>query len=135
MHIGHIKHFNEAKENGDILIVSLTKDEFINKGFNRPVFKIDERMLSIAALEIVDFVVESPVSNALKVIQALKPDIYAKGPDYKNLKLDKTKQIKFEKKIVETLKGKIIFTKSSVNSSTKLLFDSDMIFSSEQKKF
>ncbi len=36
MHNGHINHFNEAKKHGDILIVSLTKDEFIKKGFNRP---------------------------------------------------------------------------------------------------
>ena len=43
LHIGHINHFLEAKKKCEILIVSLTKDEFINKGPNRPVFKIENR--------------------------------------------------------------------------------------------
>ena len=38
LHIGHIKHFKEAKEFGDILVVSLTPDKYINKGPGRPAF-------------------------------------------------------------------------------------------------
>ena len=49
IHNGHINHFNEAKKLGDILIVSITKDEFIKKGFNRPIFKINERLTCISA--------------------------------------------------------------------------------------
>ena len=30
LHIGHIKHFKDAKK-GDILVVTLTGDKFINK--------------------------------------------------------------------------------------------------------
>ena len=39
LHIGHIKHFKEAKSLGDILIVSLTPDIYVNKGPKRPAFK------------------------------------------------------------------------------------------------
>ena len=38
LHIGHIKHFNEAKNLGDILVVSLTPDKYVNKGPGRPAF-------------------------------------------------------------------------------------------------
>ena len=38
LHIGHIKHFKEAKTLGDIVIVSITSDKFVNKGPNRPIF-------------------------------------------------------------------------------------------------
>ena len=32
LHIGHINHFKEAKFFGDVLVVSLTSDLFVNKG-------------------------------------------------------------------------------------------------------
>ena len=38
VHIGHIKHFEEAKENGDVLVVSVTSDKFVNKGPGRPIY-------------------------------------------------------------------------------------------------
>ena len=59
LHIGHIKHFSEAKKKGDILIVTLTSDEFVNKGPNRPAFKISHRLESISSLEDVDYVAEN----------------------------------------------------------------------------
>lgn len=135
IHNGHISHFHEAKKYGDVLIVSLTKDEFIKKGFNRPIFKINERMTCISALEVVNYVIESPNESAENVIKFVKPNFYIKGPDYKNLIQDKTKKIKLEKKAVEKYKGKIIFTKAPTQSSSKLLFESEMIFSNKQKVF
>ena len=56
LHIGHIKHFEEAKKNCDILIVSITHDKFINKGPGRPAFNHNIRMESISALENIDYV-------------------------------------------------------------------------------
>ena len=38
LHIGHIKHFKEAKKNGEFLVVSITADKFVNKGSGRPIF-------------------------------------------------------------------------------------------------
>ena len=43
IHIGHIKHFKEAKNNGDYLIVSVTSDKFVNKGSGRPIFNQNYR--------------------------------------------------------------------------------------------
>ena len=43
LHVGHIKHFESAKKVGDFLIVSLTSDQFVNKGPGRPIFNTDVR--------------------------------------------------------------------------------------------
>ena len=40
LHLGHIKHFEKAKSFGDIVIVTVTPDQFVKKGPNRPVFNI-----------------------------------------------------------------------------------------------
>ena len=44
VHHGHILHFKEAKKKVDYLICSVTSDNFVNKGPNKPLFKISERV-------------------------------------------------------------------------------------------
>ena len=38
LHIGHIKHLQAARRMGDVLIVTMTPDRYVNKGPGRPVF-------------------------------------------------------------------------------------------------
>ena len=38
LHPGHIQHFEAAKREGDILIVTVTPDEYVGRGPGRPVF-------------------------------------------------------------------------------------------------
>ena len=45
LHIGHINHFKEAKNLGDVLVITVTQDKYVNKGPNRPIFS-QERILS-----------------------------------------------------------------------------------------
>ena len=40
LHPGHIRHFQAARKEGDVLVVTLTKDMYVGKGPGRPVFKI-----------------------------------------------------------------------------------------------
>ena len=112
LHIGHIKHFKEAKNLGDILIVTLTPDKFVNKGPNKPVFNEKLRLEAIAALDVVDFVVLNISPTAMLPIQKLKPNIYCKGPDYKNHRNDISGQIKNEINVVKKIGGKISYTNS-----------------------
>ena len=69
IHIGHIKHFSEAKKFGDILIVSVTTDRYVQKGPNRPVFNLNLRMQALSALEDIDYIV---ASDSLKCSQCFK---------------------------------------------------------------
>ena len=34
LHVGHLRHFEQAKANGDILVVTLTPDRFVNVNFS-----------------------------------------------------------------------------------------------------
>ena len=69
IHIGHIEHFREARKHCKKLIASVTTDKFVNKGPNRPIFSIDKRMESVAALKDIDYVVANLFSNAIDLIK------------------------------------------------------------------
>ena len=56
VHPGHLNYFKEAKSYGDILVVSITADKFVNKGINKPYFKQSFRLDFLSSLEIVDYV-------------------------------------------------------------------------------
>ena len=76
MHPGHIKYFQAAKNMGDVLVVTVTADEFVDKGQDRPVFNQNLRVESIAALECVDFVSVNKWDTAENTLRLLKPDFY-----------------------------------------------------------
>ncbi len=120
MHPGHIKHFQAAKKMGDILIVTLTPDKYIDKGEGRPVFDQNLRAESIAALECVDHVAINKYPTAEETLRLLKPDIYVKGQEFKKLE-DKTGKIQKENRVAKEEGIKIKFTHEVVFSSTKLI--------------
>ena len=121
LHIGHIKYFQEAKSLCDFLIVSLTPDEFVNKGSGRPVFTEALRVEAIAALSCVDCVVINLWPTAIDTIKLIKPDFYIKGPDYKILENDITGKIFQEKEAVESVGGVLKFTSGEMYSSSQLI--------------
>jgi rfaE bifunctional protein nucleotidyltransferase chain/domain len=120
MHPGHIKYFQAAKKMGDILIVSLTPDKFVDKGPGRPVFGEQLRAESIAALECVDHVMINQWPMALEILRALKPDYYVKGQEFEHLK-DSTGKIQQESAVARELGIELRFTHEIVFSSTELL--------------
>ena len=134
LHHGHIKYFEEAKKKGEILIVSITDDKFVNKGFGRPYFKFKIRAETIAALSVVDYVCKSPKESSVEVIQFLKPHIYCKGQDYKDKKKDLTKNIYLEKKEVEKYGGSLVTTETPMQSSSKIINSQYDLFNNDQKK-
>ena len=121
LHIGHIKHFNEAKSLGDILIVSITSDKFVNKGPNRPIFNQNLRAEALASLEQINYVIINDNESSISIIRDVKPKIYCKGPDYKKNEDDITKKIKKEIAEVRKYGGKIVYTKEQTFSSSKLI--------------
>ena len=120
IHIGHIKHFIEAKKYCDYLIVSLTSDKYVkkSKGPNKPIFNEKERFKFISNLKIVDKVIISNCETAEEAIKKIKPDFYFKGKDYKN---STDKNLKIEKKFISRTGGKIIFTDTPLNSSSEII--------------
>jgi len=135
LHVGHIKHFKEAKTFGDILIVSITPDEFVHKGPGRPAFSTSLRLEALSELESVDYVVVNKWPTAEEIIKIIEPNIYCKGPDYKNPLDDLTGKITQEVDAVKSVGGKIIYTNDITFSSSSLLNKFGNIYSKEQELF
>jgi rfaE bifunctional protein kinase chain/domain/rfaE bifunctional protein nucleotidyltransferase chain/domain len=135
LHVGHIKHFKEAKTFGDILVVSITPDEFVNKGSGRPAFSTPLRLEALSELESVDYVVANKWPSAEEIIKIIQPNIYCKGPDYKNHSDDITGKITEEEIAVTLAGGKIMFTDDITFSSSSLLNKFGNIYSKEQDLF
>ena len=131
LHIGHIKHFQAAKTQGDVLVVTVTPDRFVNKGPNRPRFTEKLRAEAIAALDCVDFVIINSWPTAVEAIQLVCPTIYAKGDEYKNSENDITGKIDDETAAVHAAGGRTLFTNEVTFSSSSLLNEFFSPFSSD----
>ncbi|MCI9401935.1 MAG: adenylyltransferase/cytidyltransferase family protein [Lachnospiraceae bacterium] len=121
IHPGHIIHFEQAKGMGDILVVSITSEKYVRKGPGRPYFNNELRMKFLEAIEYIDYVMLSEGYTVDDIVEAVEPDIYVKGEEYKKPKEDITGKITEEQALVEKHGGKIMFTAGQVFSSTHLI--------------
>lgn len=120
VHPGHIDHFGEACILGDILVVSVSDDRWVNKGPGRPVFSVSRRAANLAALTLVDYVLVSDSRNGVETIRTVNPEIYFKGIDYATKK--KTDHnLRDEITAVEEGGGEIVFGSTAKLSSTDLI--------------
>jgi rfaE bifunctional protein nucleotidyltransferase chain/domain len=135
MHMGHIKHLQRAKAEGDVLLVTLTGDAHVNKGPGRPVFGEDARAETLASLACVDFVAINQEQAAINLIKRLRPDVYVKGSEYRAAQDDVTGNITREKEAVEAGGGSIFYTDEITFSSSTLLNEHFGVFSPETKDY
>jgi rfaE bifunctional protein nucleotidyltransferase chain/domain len=84
LHRGHVHVLRESKALGDILIVGLNTDRSAKaiKGSARPVRSEQDRLELIAAMEMVDYVTLFDEADPYRLIEALRPDVLAKGGDW-----------------------------------------------------
>jgi rfaE bifunctional protein nucleotidyltransferase chain/domain len=84
LHVGHTRSLIDAATRADVLVVALNSDAAIRatKGPDRPVHPLAERMEVIAALGAVDYVTWFDGPTCDHVLDAIRPDLHAKGPDY-----------------------------------------------------
>ena len=129
LHIGHIRHLEEAKKLGDHLIVSVTSDRHVNKGPKRPYFNELHRMEALKGLSFVDEVVLSDSDLAVDSIEKIKPNVFVKGIDYEN---GESKFNDDERRALERVGAKLIFTKTEKHSSSEII--NQFIWSDEQKE-
>lgn len=121
LHIGHIRHFEAARKLGDMLVVTVTPDRFVNKGPHRPAFPEGLRAEAVAALREVDLAAVNRWPSAVETIRLIKPSVYAKGSDYRRASDDHTGGIRREAAAARAAGGKLLFTDDIVFSSTHLL--------------
>jgi len=136
LHVGHINYFKAAKNLGDILVVSVTDDQFVNKGPGRPAFKTDDRIKFLKEITCVDYVCVSHASTAEKIIENLKPNFYCKGIDYTDVSPKKDPNLDREIKSLRLSGGKFSIIKEKNFSSSKTINDNGLQnFSEDCKKY
>ena len=84
LHAGHLYILNEAKAQGDKLLVALNSDESIKgyKSQERPIIPLQYRLEMLAAIECVDFVTWFEELNPLKILSLIKPHVHVNGSEY-----------------------------------------------------
>ena len=84
LHVGHIRSLEQARRNGDRLIVAVNSDASTRrqKGPSRPIVPARQRAETVAALACVDWVVIFRSDSPQATLRALRPDVLAKGADW-----------------------------------------------------
>ncbi|HOX28900.1 MAG TPA: adenylyltransferase/cytidyltransferase family protein, partial [bacterium] len=121
LHIGHIRYLEQARSMGDVLVVTLTPDKYVDKGPNRPAFAEQLRAEALASLGIVDYVAINEWPTAEETLRLLRPDVYVKGAEFKGITTDMTGKIGKEKAVVDEIGAELAFTEDIVFSSSSLI--------------
>lgn len=84
IHAGHVGYLQEARQQGDRLIVAINADESVTrlKGQGRPINSLERRMAVLAGLESVDWVVSFEEDTPEALLEEIRPDLLIKGGDY-----------------------------------------------------
>ncbi|TVQ85824.1 MAG: D-glycero-beta-D-manno-heptose-7-phosphate kinase [Chromatiaceae bacterium] len=85
LHVGHVTYLERARRHGQRLVVGLNSDRSVRalKGPQRPLIGAADRARVLAALAAVDAVVLFDSDTPLDLIAAIRPDVLAKGADYR----------------------------------------------------
>lgn len=134
LHIGHIRYLRQAKEQGDVLVVTITPDCFVDKGPGHPAFNEELRLEAIAALDCVDYAAINEWPTAEETLRLLKPHVYAKGAEFRNLE-DATGKISREAAVADEVGAELIFVDDIVFSSSNLINRYLSMFSKECQEY
>jgi rfaE bifunctional protein nucleotidyltransferase chain/domain len=85
LHRGHVSYLNEAKAQGDILVLGLNSDASVRrlKGETRPVNSEEDRKFVLENLKSMDYVFIFEEDTPFNLIKQLQPDVLVKGGDWK----------------------------------------------------
>ena len=113
LHRGHVTYLNEAKRQGDILVVGVNSDASVKKlkGESRPINSEYDRAFVLDGLKAVDYTVIFGEDTPEDLIACLKPSVHVKGGDYKKEDLPETK-------IVESYGGEVVILNFVEGKST-----------------
>jgi len=114
LHAGHAHYLEQAKAQGDVLIVGVNTDESVRalKGPTRPVVPQDDRAYLLSALASVDYVCLFGEPTPSELIAAVRPDVLVKGAGY-------TRDNIVGADLVEALGGRVVALPELPGRSTR----------------
>lgn len=121
LHIGHIRYFRQAAAMGDVLVVTVSPDQYVDKGPHRPAFNQALRAEAVASQDAVSHAAVNLWPTAEETLRALRPDVYVKGSDFKSVESDPTGKLQREAEVCKELGIELRLTQDIVFSSTNLI--------------
>ena len=117
LHVGHVRYLQDARSQGDVLIVGLNSDASVRrlKGDGRPVLDQNSRAVLLSAMECVDHIIIFEDDTVDRLLIELRPHIHCKGSDY-------TPDSVPEKETVKSYGGSTSITGGEKVQSTRWLF-------------
>lgn len=96
LHAGHVGYLTEAARLGDVLVVAVNSDASVRrlKGPSRPITALADRLAVLAGLRCVDHVVPFEEDTPLRVLDAVRPQVYVKGGDYAGRRTPETERVR-----------------------------------------
>lgn len=84
LHLGHVTYLQEARQQGDLLVVGLNSDFSVKKikGPSKPLIPLAERAEMLLALDCVDYVSFFDEPDPFNIVKTLRPDVLVKGGDW-----------------------------------------------------
>jgi rfaE bifunctional protein nucleotidyltransferase chain/domain len=119
LHIGHVRHFAAARGFCDLLFVSVTGDQFVNKGPDRPVIPEQERAEIVGSLKSVAGAMINQSPTALEALARIRPSMYFKGQEYQT---SADPRFLEEKSTAQSLGIEVRHTYEKVYSSSKIVY-------------
>lgn len=132
---GHIDHLYQSSKIADVLIVSVTSDDCVDKDFGDLFFDLKTRMISVSRVKGVDYVVPSNHATALENLSLIKPDFYVKGLEYSSLSSENYGTVDQETRFVSAYGGIIKFTNDLNSNSTLNISSSQALHSYEVREW
>jgi len=119
VHPGHIRHLRQAKNQGDVLLVTITGDAAWTKRQGAPLIPEELRAENLAELDCVDWVYIEARPTAAELLADVQPDVYVKGKEYET---NNDPRFAAERNAVEAGGGRVVFSSGDVVfSSTALI--------------
>lgn len=111
-HIGHLKALQNAKKQGDYLIVGVLTDEACMEKKPKPIISLRERLKIVKSLGIVDMVVGQYTYSPLNNVMWFEPDVLMESDSHKEQPANE---------YVKSYGGKVVITPYyKKQSSTKI---------------
>lgn len=79
LHVGHIRHLEEARKMGKYLMVGVTMDRYVKKK-GRPILPEDERLEMVKSLHCVS--AATLCKSGVDAMEQWQPHVFVKGSDY-----------------------------------------------------
>ena len=118
LHPGHLEGLRQARALGDCLVVGVNSDASVRrlKGGDRPIVPLDERVELLRAIRWVDHVVSFDAATPADLIACLRPDVYAKGADWRERSMP-------EAEAARAVGGEVVFLELMPGYSTTDIVD------------